>query len=396
MKKKSQKVSKKIVGASALGLVIVVALLVVLNRKTHIPHSNPIDTQISLNTNRQAPQSAIETDPEFQNLAFEMPPADQPSFFGHQIAAAVKAVQSWFSSEDDQKTRERGTWIWTPTLQMTPAYMESVISEAAEHGINTIYVSIDSYLDIFTMAKGPTREAQKQKFENVLENFIKIAAQKGVAVDAEAGWSNWAEEGNEYKGLAIANFVKNFNETKTHKFRGFQYDVEPYLLEEFKQDPGAVLKNFVTLIDKTERFLGGSSLTFSVVIPDFYDENDKMTPPFEYAGKKASALKHLLNILDRREGSSIVIMSYRAFAAGHDGSIEVSENELRTADRGGHRTKIIIAQETGDVPPPYITFHRTSKKYLSEQIDRINAAFHSSPNFGGVAIHYINAFLALK
>jgi hypothetical protein len=132
------------------------------------------------------------------------------------------------------------------------------------------------------------------------------------------------------------------------------------------------------------------------VIPDFYDEKDKMTPKFTYNNKRASAFEHLLNILDRRENSSLIIMSYRTFADGHDGSIEISQNEMNTATRGRYLTNIIIAQETGDVPPPYITFHRTSKDHLNKQIARIQETFGKNENFGGVAIHYINAFLALK
>ena len=91
--------------------------------------------------------------------------------------------------------------------------------------------------------------------------------------------------------------MKNFNDSEEEKFRGFQYDVEPYLLEEYKEDPAPVLKRFATLVDKTEKFIGESDLRFSVVVPDFFDEKDKMTPKFSYAGRRASIFKHLLNIL---------------------------------------------------------------------------------------------------
>ena len=139
-----------------------------------------------------------------------------------------------------------------------------------------------------------------------------------------------------------------------------------------------------------------SDLYFSVVVPDFYDEKDDFTPKFSYNGKKESAFKHLLNILEKKENSSIIIMSYRNFAEGDDGSIEVSNNEMQTAKKGKYDTKIIIAQETGDFPPPYITFHNTSKKYFDNELKKINNTFDDHPSFGGIAVHYVNAFLALR
>jgi hypothetical protein len=246
------------------------------------------------------------------------------------------------------------------------------------------------------MKDGAEKRELKEKFSKILEDFIIRANQKGIAVDAEAGWQNWAEEGNEYKAFAIVDFVKNFNAARQNKFRGFQYDVESYLLNSYKKNPAPVLKNFVRLVDLTENFIGTSALRFSVVVPDFYDKKDKTTPRFSYNNKKDFVLGHLFKILDERADSSLIVMSYRNFADGKDGAIEVSENEMRTAKRNARNTKIIIAQETGNVLPPYITFHDTSKKYFSEQIEKINSAFDSRSNFGGIAIHYVNAFLALK
>jgi hypothetical protein len=89
-------------------------------------------------------------------------------------------------------------------------------------------------------------------------------------------------------------------------------------------------------------------------------------------------------------------MSYRNFAEGKDGSIEVSRNELRTAIGITNRTKVIIAQETGNFPPPYITFHGTSKDRFESEISKIDEAFRHQNNFGGFAIHYLNSYLALK
>ena len=384
-----------------LGLVVFIGIIMTLvfifrNNGEPIPHRNLIDTKISQYSDKNITPNAKATNPEFKNIVFEIPPANS-FIFSSQIATVIRAVKSLTSSvkkEDDIK--EYGSWIWTPIMKITPEYTESILSDAKADGVNTIYLSIDSYLDIFVMKKGGERENQKKIFSKKLEYFIKSANKKGIVVDAEAGWRNWAEDGNEYKGFAIVNYVKNFNATHQNKFRGFQYDVEPYLLDSYEKNKVGVLKNFIELVDQTEYFLGESILHFSVVIPDFYDKKDGLTPKFSYNGKKDFAFGHLLNVLDRRANSSIIIMSYRNFAKGKDGTIEISDNEMRTAKSGAYQTKIIIAQETGDVPPPYITFHNTSKNYLFKEIEKINSAFVAYSNFGGIAIHYANAFLALK
>lgn len=363
---------------------------------THFAHQNLVDQKVALYSDTHITPNAQKTEPIFKNIAFES--VEKQSLWQSQLAAVAKSVKSFLALPKtvENNEHEYGSWVWTPTLNLTQEYTDALIADSQRNGVNTIYLSLDSYLDIFVMPKGEAREQNKQLFENKVAYFIKKANAHGIAVDAEAGWRNWAEPGNEYKAFAIVNFVKNFNQTSDYKFRGFQYDIEPYLLPEFKTEPTQVLQNFVSLVDKTATFLADSSLRLSVVIPDFYDTKDEMIPEFSFNNQKSSVFEHLLTILDQREASSIIIMSYRSFADGYDGSIEISNNEMQTAENGGYQTKIIIAQETGDVPPPYITFNRTSKKYLNKQITKINHAFETSPNFGGIAFHYLNSLLALR
>jgi len=382
-----------ILGALFVGIVGLVGNMSRLE-KEGVLHKNLLDTKISQYSDKHITPNAIVKDKKFESLAFESVEGKSP-IFSNQIAAVVRAVKS-FTKGEEKDEKEYGSWIWTPVLQMTPQYMDSVLKDAREDGVNVMYVSIDSYLDIFTMPKGKERERQKKDFGDRLEYFITLAQKYNIEVDAEGGWRNWAETGHTYKAFAIVNFVRDFNATHQNKIRGFQYDVEPYLLDSYVTDQSTTLRNFVKLVDETESFLGDSELQLSVVVPDFFDEGDGFTEKFAYNGRKESVFKHLLNILEGRAGSSIIIMSYRNFAEGEDSAIEISENEMQTAKKGLYNTKIIIAQETGAVPPPYITFHNTSKKYFSEQVGKINSAFLSHPNFGGIAVHYVNAFLALR
>lgn len=399
VKNRKRVVNVKNVFFAVVAIIFGVIILIFVfknNNKISVPHNNIVDSKISQYSDKNITQNAIATNFKFKDIAFNVSVPSKKIIFSNQIAAVARAIKSLTGNEPKNAAKEYGSWIWTPIMDMTPEYVESMLSDAKANNINVIYLSIDTYLDIFVMPNGQEREKQKEDFSNKLADFINRANQKGIAVDAEAGWRNWAEDDNIYKAFAIVNYVKNFNNTHQDKFRGFQYDVEPYLLDSYDKNKASVLGNFVELIDKTENFLAMSPLRFSVVVPDFFDGKDNMTPKFSYNGSNEYTFKHLLNILDKKLGGSIIIMSYRNFADGKDGSIEVSNNEIQTANSGAYNTKIIIAQETGNFPPPYITFHNTSKKYLLNQIEQINNTFNSYSNFGGIAVHYTNAFFALK
>ncbi len=324
-------------------------------------------------------------DPKFKELAVY----DRNS----QLANSISVIQK---SEGAQVSAgvEKGTWLWTPIMDISPKYRDSIISNAKKNKITHIYLSIDSYLDIYVMGDGDKKTKIKNDFDSKIENFIIEANKAGIAVDAEAGWRNWAESGHEYKPFAVLDYAIRFNKTHTSKFRAIQYDVEPYLLDAYKKDKKKVLTNFLDLVNESVTRLNNSSLQFVVVIPEFYDGNEKLTPKFSYRGESGYAISHLLRVLDRRTESSIIVMSYRNFAVGKNGSIEISKGEI--AEANSHSTKVILAQETGNVLPLYITFYKTSRKYYNNQVALLQKNFSEDKSFGGIAIHYVNAFMELR
>ncbi len=68
---------------------------------------------------------------------------------------------------------------------------------------------------------------------------------------------------------------------------------------------------------------------------------------------------------------------------------------MALASQSGHATRLVIAQETSDVRPAEITYYGTSKAYLASQLALIDQAYAGSSAFGGIAIEYIQPFLAL-
>lgn len=351
--------------------------------------------KLSQYSDRHITKNAVEQNPKFAAVAFAEPSA-RDAGYSEQFASIINSLRLFLIGEETLDKDEHGTWLWTPVLQMTEEYKTMILDNAKKEGVNTVYLSIDSYLDIFVMPEGEEKKKKKQEFSAVLDKFIALANERGIEVDAECGWRNWAEEGHTYKPLAIVSYVMEFNENHQNRFRGIQYDIEPYLLEDFSANKVQVMKRFVKLVDQTEQFIGNSGLLLSIVIPEFYDKRDGVIPVFSYGGKRDSVLVHLLDILDERKDSSIIVMSYRNFADGKDGSIDISKNEMRTANLGAYSTRMILAQETGDVLPEYVTFYNTSKPYYAKESELLKWTFYDNRSFGGMAVHYANAFFELK
>ena len=330
-------------------------------------------------------QSAIESNPRYRNVAI----FNKETLFANAISSLRKDTKPKSDSGI-----ENGTWLWTPVLQITPEYRQSIISGAVKNGIKNIYLSIDSYLDIYIMPDGREKYDLKMKFDKTIEDFISEANKSGITVDAESGWRNWAEEGHTYKAFATLSYAIKYNQFHTNKFRGFQYDIEPYLLDAYSTNKEAVLTNYLNLISQSVSALDNSDLEFSVAIPEFYDGTNNDTPKFTYKSNLGFATDHLLTILDRRENSKIIVMSYRNFSQGENGSIAISRDEIQSADK--HRTKVILAQESGDVEPPYITYFNTSKRRYNKETEKLSMAFKDNKSYNGLAVHYINAFMDLK
>ena len=282
-------------------------------------------------------------------------------------------------------TQEYGVWVWDSPVAVPWEKNKARIDAAAAHGFNTIYVTVDDYLDTNSPAT----------YSASVEKFIAYANSKGIAVDAEAGWRDWAKPTLRSKAYAILAFVNNYNSTHTAKFRNVQYDIEPYILPEYETNKGAVLTDFVTLTyELVKRNTGNAGIT--MVIPHFYGTADGWTPNVTYAGKTASTFTHLLTALDTKPGNSISIMAYRNYVEGKGGTLDIAGDEIREASTGIHSTKVIVAQETGNVDPGYVTFFGMSKAELQKQIGAIKNSYANSSGFGGIAVHYLDPYLELK
>lgn len=289
---------------------------------------------------------------------------------------------------------ENGAWLWRTVLTMSSEYRDSIMQGAKDNGINTIYLSIDTYLDVLALKDELYRTEQKNRFNSALDSFVQKAHENGIKVDAVAGRSNWTEEKNRYKVDLIIEYVKEYNRTHEVKLRGLQFDIESYTLDSYQKDPKKVLIEFLNLVDDTVRELKDDDIRFSIAIPEFYDSNSMHAPKFFYKGRYRYMFDHLLSIFEKKPGSSMLIMGYRNKSLGPDGSINLSYGEVMGANKS--YTKILVGTETSEVEPTSITFHGMPKSIYIEQVQYIRDAFEESYSFGGIATHHLESLLKLK
>lgn len=290
-------------------------------------------------------------------------------------------------------SEELGVWIWTPVSKMSTAEMEQYVSEAAANHFNAIYLTIDDYLDLTNLPAGPDKQQALSLYNQSLEHFIDLANQKGLSVDAEAGWRDWAEPENTSKAIRMMVFVMAFNESHAKKFRGVQYDIEPYLLPQYQSDQAGTLINYVRLLENLVIQNQERKLPLTIVIPNFYTATQQWTPEITVDGITDYTYNHIVRLLDKLPGSRVIVMAYRNFVSGPNGSITLSTPEIQYADNS--HVKVLVAQETGPVQPSYVTFNSLSRSDLFAAIEAIDQSFASNPSFAGVSINYLDTFLSL-
>jgi hypothetical protein len=277
---------------------------------------------------------------------------------------------------------EYGLWLWHSAVTLSEARMDTIIADAKRAGFNVIYITVDDW-----------NSYDSKEYYAALATFVRKASAQGIAVDALAGAPNWAEPAYRDKGYGVIDFVLAYK-AQGLPLRGFQFDVEPYLLSTYEQNKTPVLTNFVEFIDVATTKLGDSSLRFGVVIPHFYDADQAWTPAIAYNNQTAHTFSHLLRILNRKQNSTIIIMSYRNFFEGNNGVRQLSYPEIKEA--AGNSTKVIVAQEVGNVEPAYVTYYGTTASLLKSNINLISKTFEAESGFGGVAVHHYDPYLLLR
>jgi uncharacterized repeat protein (TIGR01451 family) len=84
--------------------------------------------------------------------------------------------------------KELGMWIWEFPKDMLSASADAELKQLQGYGFNTLYITVDDYIDIASMPAGTAKTAAINAYFANLAAFVKRANGYGMQVDAEGGW----------------------------------------------------------------------------------------------------------------------------------------------------------------------------------------------------------------
>jgi hypothetical protein len=281
---------------------------------------------------------------------------------------------------------EYGVWLWSSPFFLKEK-MTTIIDGIKIGQFNTVYLSVDDFLLV--------KNIDKENYLEELYKFVKQANDSNLVVDIVAGAPEWAEPKNRWQAYKFINLLIEYNDKYPDtKIRGLQYDIEPYLLPNYENNKKKILNNFVEFIDiVSTRFEKYPEASLTVVLPHFYDKKQNWAPMITYQRETLSVFDQIAKSLNKIEKGKIILMAYRNFFTGENGVDNISRVEFESI-KG--KTKVIIAQETKNISPAYVTFWGLSKKNLFRQLNQIQINYKDYENFAGVAIHDFEGFTQLK
>jgi len=294
-------------------------------------------------------------------------------------------------------------WMWeSPSHYLTtPGELDGTFARLQALGVNAVYVRIDDYIDISESAASVVRTQSLTNFDTALQVFTKKASTYGIRVHALAGSDDWETPNLSYIPLLLTQYVTNYNRrvATDEKLAGIQFDIESYSSTRFTttENQLPILNDFITLVSTVVATVQKEQpdLTVGFAVPFWLDNTTRVLPTVPYNNKNQAAIYHIIDLLNTIKNGEILIMAYRNFAVGTNGTLELVSEEIAYANQG--TTKVIVAQETLDYgEPSNATFYGQSLEKFITESHKINSGLQANKSYGGIAIHHLDSLFALQ
>lgn len=288
----------------------------------------------------------------------------------------------------------RALWVWDAGVITDGAGRERFFEFCNSKKIGMIYLEVGS-----AMGAGG---AKVPVSDEALAMFVGDAHARGMEVHALDGDANWAYRQNHSIPLNRLQRALDFNLSvgADERLDGFQFDIEPYVLPEFKTDEWRdVLVEYLNLVSQMRDKVKESSPNFGLgfAIPFWWDVENTEVSEVDWQGVSKPVAYHLADVLNGLRGGYIAIMDYRDFTGGPDGSIRHASDEIEYVNKNAPDVTVFIGQETGDVKEtPKITFWQEGEDALEAAISELMSAFNRYSCFGGIAIHHYDSYRQLS
>jgi hypothetical protein len=272
-------------------------------------------------------------------------------------------------------------------------------------GFTTVYADFGEYIE--AADEGLTLD----QLGSDLQHFVAYASSLGFEVHAVGGGPNWIDEDLRYLATMLVELVGDYNTdaTSEERLRGVQFDIEPQADPAFQVPANrpAMLRAWLTTLQSviaTYRGVqeqdGNSGLRLGIAIPFWFDDEPEAAPwvvfpeSDEDTPAKPAAF-HLFDMLVDLPNAYVVVLSYRNFTGGLDGSIAHAQDEFIYARDHDAQFGIVVGQEFTNVRPEKVTFWCRGRAVFRQAAAEITDFFGDDyPQFRGLSVNDMDAYLA--
>ncbi|MCL5005793.1 MAG: hypothetical protein M1404_04605 [Acidobacteria bacterium] len=251
-----------------------------------------------------------------------------------------------FANEQEHLTNEdmmayHSMWVWNTVELLTSAWAADRFFDFCAHmGLKEIYLSVDFEPSSASSVPASLQDAGRYG------NFLRMAHQRGLRVEALAGAPAWAASANHPRATGAVRAIVKFNAVAAveERFDGIHFDVEPYLLLGFAVPHyrKRLLEEYLEMVAECAEAARREHIAFTCDIPWwFYPVTPAAREQFtvSFQGREETVGKHVTDLLD-----SVTIMDYRNEADGAGGIIASGTEALAYAAKV-HK-KIQVGLET--------------------------------------------------
>jgi hypothetical protein len=283
---------------------------------------------------------------------------------------------------------------WYPLSQVNAKVSDQRLSSLRRDGFKIIYADVGEYLDVADQPDGRSQRTRLSQLNGDLKRFVSRASNLGFAVHAVAGGPNWTDASHRYLGPKLVKLVADYNTAAAanERLQGVQLDIEPYVDSSFWND--------VDAYKQARTQAGNINLRLGVAIPFWFDGVPE-APAVEFGETESTrttkpAAFHLIDMLHELPQAYLLVMAYRNFASGPDGSIEHVRSEFDYASQTGAASGIVVGQEFTKVTPEKLSFWWAGRALFRQAAVEIARAYGELPQFRGLSVDGINAYLAAR
>ncbi|WP_221565857.1 hypothetical protein [Alkalihalobacillus sp. TS-13] len=302
------------------------------------------------------------------------------------ILALALIVFPGFTFAETTSGKDKAMWSWFPNEDiLTDEAREEIITFAKDKGVNVIYLNTgdrgeDTYLEMYS---------------EQYQEFIELAHENDIKVFALDGAAKWARKENHRIPIKrmLQVFQYNHHSDVDEQFDGMQFDIEPYLLDEWdtteerEQLVQEYLKGLKKLNGMATVYGMKYDFEFMIAMPFWFDGSKYETT---YEGVTKPLSDHVMDTVDY-----VALMAYRDFAEGRDSITYHIEHEIQYASENG--MKAVIGVETQYLEPyEKVSFYEEGEGYMNEQLEIVDQLYSNESGYAGQAIHKYQSYKNMK